>query len=145
MFTMVLVTFSIVTTVCVLNVYHRSPSTHHMPTWVKQLFLASLPTCLLMRRPGSVSVRSKPQQRSAKKNVSRTGKEKKQYSNSRRSDIPTDPNSFYVDEDIAPKCCWKVGDNQGSQWDADVEEAVDGVRYIAGHMKTEDDNEKVRS
>ncbi|XP_074520170.1 neuronal acetylcholine receptor subunit beta-2-like isoform X2 [Halichoeres trimaculatus] len=154
MFTMVLVTFSIVTTVCVLNVYHRSPSTHHMPTWVKQLFLASLPTCLLMRRPGSVRVRCKPQQRPAKKNVSRTGREKKQYSNSRRSDIPTDANSFYVDEDLAPKCCWKVGDTQGggnadsqrhkaAQWDADLEEAVDGVRYIAGHMKTEDDNEKI--
>uniref|UniRef100_A0A667WHY6 Cholinergic receptor, nicotinic, beta 5a n=1 Tax=Myripristis murdjan TaxID=586833 RepID=A0A667WHY6_9TELE len=39
MFTMVLVTFSIVTSVCVLNVHHRSPSTHHMPDWVKRLFL----------------------------------------------------------------------------------------------------------
>ncbi|EPQ12812.1 Neuronal acetylcholine receptor subunit beta-4 [Myotis brandtii] len=34
MFTMVLVTFSIVTSVCVLNVHHRSPSTHTMAPWV---------------------------------------------------------------------------------------------------------------
>uniref|UniRef100_A0A8C0IEK7 Cholinergic receptor nicotinic beta 2 subunit n=1 Tax=Bubo bubo TaxID=30461 RepID=A0A8C0IEK7_BUBBB len=39
MFTMVLVTFSIVTSVCVLNVHHRSPTTHTMPPWVRSLFL----------------------------------------------------------------------------------------------------------
>ncbi|XP_009956220.1 PREDICTED: neuronal acetylcholine receptor subunit beta-2, partial [Leptosomus discolor] len=39
MFTMVLVTFSIVTSVCVLNVHHRSPTTHTMPPWVRTLFL----------------------------------------------------------------------------------------------------------
>uniref|UniRef100_A0A452V222 Cholinergic receptor nicotinic beta 2 subunit n=1 Tax=Ursus maritimus TaxID=29073 RepID=A0A452V222_URSMA len=44
MFTMVLVTFSIVTSVCVLNVHHRSPSTHTMAPWVKVVFLEKLPT-----------------------------------------------------------------------------------------------------
>uniref|UniRef100_A0A8C9NZ42 Cholinergic receptor nicotinic beta 2 subunit n=1 Tax=Spermophilus dauricus TaxID=99837 RepID=A0A8C9NZ42_SPEDA len=39
MFTMVLVTFSIVTSVCVLNVHHRSPTTHTMAPWVKVVFL----------------------------------------------------------------------------------------------------------
>ncbi|XP_010149946.1 PREDICTED: neuronal acetylcholine receptor subunit beta-2, partial [Eurypyga helias] len=43
MFTMVLVTFSIVTSVCVLNVHHRSPTTHTMPPWVRTLFLRKLP------------------------------------------------------------------------------------------------------
>ncbi|EFB25792.1 hypothetical protein PANDA_011530, partial [Ailuropoda melanoleuca] len=51
MFTMVLVTFSIVTSVCVLNVHHRSPSTHTMAPWVKVVFLEKLPTLLFMQQP----------------------------------------------------------------------------------------------
>ncbi|XP_015421666.1 PREDICTED: neuronal acetylcholine receptor subunit beta-4 [Myotis davidii] len=46
MFTMVLVTFSIVTSVCVLNVHHRSPSTHTMAPWVQRCFLHQLPAFL---------------------------------------------------------------------------------------------------
>ncbi|OWK04906.1 CHRNB2 [Cervus elaphus hippelaphus] len=51
MFTMVLVTFSIVTSVCVLNVHHRSPTTHTMAPWVKVVFLEKLPTLLFMQQP----------------------------------------------------------------------------------------------
>ncbi|XP_009462982.1 PREDICTED: neuronal acetylcholine receptor subunit beta-2 [Nipponia nippon] len=51
MFTMVLVTFSIVTSVCVLNVHHRSPTTHTMPPWVRTLFLRKLPALLFMKQP----------------------------------------------------------------------------------------------
>lgn len=50
MFTMVLVTFSIVTSVCVLNVHHRSPTTHTMPPWVKVVFLDKLPALLFMKQ-----------------------------------------------------------------------------------------------
>uniref|UniRef100_A0A673HKV3 Neuronal acetylcholine receptor subunit beta-4-like n=1 Tax=Sinocyclocheilus rhinocerous TaxID=307959 RepID=A0A673HKV3_9TELE len=58
MFTMVLVTFSIITSVCVLNVHHRSPSTHNMPDWVKLVFLVRLPALLFMQRPRGNSTRS---------------------------------------------------------------------------------------
>lgn len=63
MFTMVLVTFSIVTSVCVLNVHHRSPSTHTMPPWVKVLFLVWLPALLCMRHPQNNSARQRLRQR----------------------------------------------------------------------------------
>ncbi|KAJ8273518.1 hypothetical protein GJAV_G00102520 [Gymnothorax javanicus] len=59
MFTMVLVTFSIVTSVCVLNVHHRSPTTHTMPPWVKQVFLDRLPTLLFMQQPRHGSQRQR--------------------------------------------------------------------------------------
>ncbi|XP_042594179.1 neuronal acetylcholine receptor subunit beta-2-like isoform X3 [Cyprinus carpio] len=59
MFAMVLVTFSIVTSVCVLNVHHRSPSTHTMPKWVKYYFLFRLPGFLFMRRPGESNKQAK--------------------------------------------------------------------------------------
>lgn len=158
MFTMVLVTFSIVSTVCVLNVHHRSPSTHHMPDWVKRIFLARLPTFLLMRHPGSSNTRNKPCQKYTKqsgvgKSCSPSVTEKKQYSNIRLGGIPTDTDSFYA-EDTPRRLCWNVGDLPdnfsdhqrplGAHSDTEMEEAVEGVKYIAEHMKTEDDDEGVR-
>uniref|UniRef100_A0A8D3AJR8 Cholinergic receptor, nicotinic, alpha 2b (neuronal) n=1 Tax=Scophthalmus maximus TaxID=52904 RepID=A0A8D3AJR8_SCOMX len=51
LFTMIFVTLSIVITVFVLNVHHRSPSTHKMPRWVHSVFLDMIPRWLFMRRP----------------------------------------------------------------------------------------------
>ena len=51
LFTMVMVTLSIIITVVVLNVHHRVPSTHTMPGWVKTVFLNYLPKLLLMKQP----------------------------------------------------------------------------------------------
>ena len=51
LFTMILVTLSIIVTVIVLNVHFRSPSTYTMSPWVRKVFLNILPRLLLMRRP----------------------------------------------------------------------------------------------
>ncbi|XP_072235614.1 neuronal acetylcholine receptor subunit alpha-2-like [Leuresthes tenuis] len=51
LFTMIFVTLSIIITVFVLNVHHRSPETHSMPRWVRRLFLAVVPRWLCMKRP----------------------------------------------------------------------------------------------
>ncbi|KAI4882042.1 hypothetical protein NFI96_012517, partial [Prochilodus magdalenae] len=51
LFTMIFVTLSIIITVFVLNVHHRSPRTHRMPHWVRQLFLHLVPRYLFMKRP----------------------------------------------------------------------------------------------
>ncbi|KAG7236164.1 hypothetical protein INR49_001274 [Caranx melampygus] len=48
---MIFVTLSIVITVFVLNVHHRSSATHTMPRWVRRLFLSAVPRWLCMRRP----------------------------------------------------------------------------------------------
>ncbi|KAG9328716.1 hypothetical protein JZ751_011371 [Albula glossodonta] len=39
LFTIIFVTLSIIFTVFMLNVHHRSPSTHRMPCWVRHVFL----------------------------------------------------------------------------------------------------------
>lgn len=42
---------SICVTVVVLNIHFRSPQTHTMSPWVKQVFINILPRLLIMRRP----------------------------------------------------------------------------------------------
>ena len=50
LFIMIFVTLSIIVTVFVINVHHRSSSTYHpMSPWVKTLFLQRLPRMLCMR------------------------------------------------------------------------------------------------
>ncbi|CAN9498440.1 unnamed protein product [Ophioblennius macclurei] len=51
LFTMIFVTLSIIITVFVLNVHHRSSETHTMPRWVRRLFLTAVPRWLCMKRP----------------------------------------------------------------------------------------------
>lgn len=51
LFTMILVTFSVVVTIAVLNVNFRSPATHRMAPWVRTVFLEFLPRVLCMQRP----------------------------------------------------------------------------------------------
>ncbi|XP_066518765.1 neuronal acetylcholine receptor subunit alpha-2 [Hoplias malabaricus] len=51
LFTMIFITLSIIITIFVLNVHHRSPQTHSMPRWVKWLFLDVVPRFLFIRRP----------------------------------------------------------------------------------------------
>ncbi|KAL0168605.1 hypothetical protein M9458_036827, partial [Cirrhinus mrigala] len=51
LFTMIFVTLSIVITVFVLNVHYRTPKTHTMPSWVRNVFLSLLPRVMFMTRP----------------------------------------------------------------------------------------------
>ncbi len=50
-FTMLLVTISIIATSITLNIHFRSTATHVMPDWVRKVFLYFLPRILRMRRP----------------------------------------------------------------------------------------------
>ncbi|XP_048809683.1 acetylcholine receptor subunit alpha isoform X2 [Lagopus muta] len=54
LFTMVFVIASIIITVIVINTHHRSPSTHTMPHWVRKIFIDTIPNIMFfstMKRP----------------------------------------------------------------------------------------------
>ena len=51
LFTVILVTLSILSSVIVLNVHYRSSTTHSIPNWCRRLFLNGLPRLLLMKKP----------------------------------------------------------------------------------------------
>ncbi|XP_048337638.1 neuronal acetylcholine receptor subunit beta-4 [Sphaerodactylus townsendi] len=146
MFTMVLVTFSIVTSVCVLNVHHRSPSTHAMPPWVKVVFIEKLPNFLFMQRPENNSARQRLYNRKKNKTESVC---------TDLSDLYKGP-TYFVNTASAKKYDLKLiesSDNMGSHQDVrlrssakfspEVQEAIDGVSFIADHMRSEDNNESV--
>ena len=48
---MILVTFSVVVTIGVLNVNFRTPATHKMAPWVRKAFIDFLPRYLFIKRP----------------------------------------------------------------------------------------------
>ena len=153
LFTMILVTLSIIVTVIVLNVHFRSPKTHKMSPWVRKVFLSILPRLLIMRRP-NVDRDKSP------KVVVRTcnGVEIRDtygegfrlsrdmtYDNtlgcqpfgngggtSRGDMLGRSENGFDESE-------FELTEAQRSQFNPQVIHAIEGVRYIAEHLKEEDD------
>ena len=90
-FTMVLVTASIVASVCVLNIHYRGPSTHDMPKWLRKTFLQVLPRFIFVNKNLNFTV------------------ETDIYHESK--------NSFYEENktDMCPTVSWKKGTKKGSE------------------------------
>ncbi|XP_053172907.1 neuronal acetylcholine receptor subunit alpha-4-like isoform X4 [Scomber japonicus] len=111
LFTMVFVTLSIIITVFVLNVHHRSPQTHCMPHWVRRVFLDLVPRVLFMKRPPGVA------KQHCKKLIEMmhetlTAESSKDATTQQDPILPT----------ISPA----------------VQRAIEGVQYIADHLRAED-------
>ncbi|XP_027425047.1 neuronal acetylcholine receptor subunit beta-4 [Zalophus californianus] len=154
MFTMVLVTFSIVTSVCVLNVHHRSPSTHTMAPWVRRCFLHKLPTFLFMKRPDSSPSRTpQPCQprptRSEATSASATGP-------ASAPNLYGSSMYFVNPASAAPKSLAGSGSGSNAAGTArgfqlrssgrfrqDVQDALEGVSFIAQHMRSDDQDQSV--
>lgn len=170
MFTMVLVTFSIITSVCVLNIHHRSPSTHTMPSWVKLIFLVKLPSLLFMRRPQNNSARQRLQSQRclrAKRDILGLGCPPKSsitmlssallspgyvFSTPGQKNVaPSLSCGSYGKGDLRPTTYLPGGLNitqnlqqsSSADWAADVQEALSGVRFVAEHMMEDDDDQSV--
>lgn len=150
MFTMVLVTFSIVTSVCVLNVHHRSPTTHTMAPWVKVIFLEKLPTLLFMQQP---------RHRCARQRLRLRRRQREREAGALFSREPTsgaaDSCACFVNRasvqgvagafgaEATPAAAGAGAGSAETPCGCGLREAVDGVRFIADHMRSEDDDQSV--
>lgn len=152
MFTMVLVTFSIVTSVCVLNVHHRAPSTHTMAPWVQRCFLHQLPAFLFMKRPGGPARASQPgRPRPARSAASAAGP-------AGSPGVYGSPSAYFVNPEAgAPKAPANANGSSdlvgipgdfrqraaSGRFPRDVQEALEGVSFIARHMRSDDKDQSV--
>ncbi|KAM9861305.1 neuronal acetylcholine receptor subunit beta-4 [Aulostomus maculatus] len=171
MFTMVLVTFSIITSVCVLNVHHRSPSTHTMPSWVKLIFLIKLPALLFMRRPHNNSGSQRLRQQRclrARRAILGLGYPVQTGTVKSSSVLLSSDSAFSTPghKNVVPPLAYSHSSKKGdmrssdylpsgfpstqdlhqrgsSDWVADVQEAANGVRFVAEHMMGDDDDQSV--
>ncbi|XP_039705750.1 neuronal acetylcholine receptor subunit beta-2 [Pteropus medius] len=141
MFTMVLVTFSIVTSVCVLNVHHRSPTTHTMAPWVKVVFLEKLPTLLFMQQPRRHCARQRLRQRRRQREREAPG-----ALLFRGAPGGADSCTCFVNRASVQGLAGAFGAEPApaaGPCGCGLREAVDGVRFIADHMRSEDDDQSV--
>ncbi|KAM8934797.1 acetylcholine receptor subunit alpha-1-A [Pelodytes ibericus] len=116
LFTMMFVIASIVITVIVINTHHRSPSTHIMPEWVRKVFIDKIPSIMFfstMKRPS--------QQKQGKKIFT--------------EDIDI--------SDISGKLGTAAVTSQSPILkSSDVKSAIDGVKYIAETMNSDQESNK---
>ncbi|PNJ34614.1 CHRNB3 isoform 1 [Pongo abelii] len=109
LFIMIFVTLSIIVTVFVINVHHRSSSTYHpMAPWVKRLFLQKLPKLLCMKdHVDRYSFPEKDDSQPVVKGKALEKKKQKQLSDGEKVLV------------------------------AFLEKAADSIRYISRHVKKE--------
>nr|ACF60610.1 nicotinic acetylcholine receptor alpha subunit [Ancylostoma caninum] len=133
LFTMVLVTLSVVVTVVTLNVHYRSPTTHNMPEWVRHFFIEVLPKYLLMKRPQPPGHYCSSGTDTLKAPASRSSLGEN-YCKIYRSDM----SSFF--ERVIPIDLLPDRDARDSP---QARSAVESVAYIADHLKNEEQDKQV--
>lgn len=165
LFTMILVTLSIVVTVVVLNIHFRSPLTHQMPPWVRRVFLHVLPKLLWMRRPKSIDPLHYHMTSINRNNLAPTHRgrttttttnlvvplfrsspyqiRKKKRSLLDDCDIDHDGLGMLDDDDAQAKR-YQHSD-EPSLYPHEIKKAFEGLKCIASHMRQEDEEKKVTS
>ena len=142
LFTMILVTLSIVVTVVVLNIHFRSPLTHQMPPWVRRVFLQVLPKLLWMRRPKTIDplqFNSGTYHKDQTKMI-RTSSYQNYQMNAR---LLSGSNLDLERLDDENQLRDTEHSTQSSLYPHEIKKAFDGLKCIAANMRQEDEEKKV--
>nr|AHE40764.1 nicotinic acetylcholine receptor subunit alpha 1 [Rhipicephalus sanguineus] len=131
-FTMILVTVSVLVTIAVLNVHFRSPSTHRMAPWVRRLFVHLMPRLLLMRPP---------QYRIEVDEGSSSSAKSAHQGNAHVDDSVIMPEPLLL---ARPQGLRQADPVVGDQPPGDIERAIHNAMFIAQHIDNNDDFESIR-
>ncbi|XP_067931107.1 acetylcholine receptor subunit alpha-like 1 [Watersipora subatra] len=131
LFTMILVTLSVVITVVVLNIDGRTKATHSMPPWLKNLGLHILPKLLFMERP-------KPLAMGVKDKIAKEVKLAMQRSNG------THPNSPNGRQQASGEPAASTKKPRKLRYPPEIERALEDINFIADQLREEDEEEQVQ-
>ncbi|KAK2151149.1 hypothetical protein LSH36_374g03034 [Paralvinella palmiformis] len=171
LFTFIMNIFTILITVIIINWNFRTPRTHRMPRWVRVVFLNYLPRILFMKRPNHAdrwSEKSYSRMNAAAASAAASGSgsgalpDSRAYTplNARQRDL------LELSEVHHPNCRMsrkrgggaggvgpeeagsRPGDPDGEpglnfQMTPETHKAIEAVRFIAAHLKNEDDYAEV--
>lgn len=132
-FTMILVTVSVLVAIAVLNVHFRSPSTHRMAPWVRRLFVHLMPRLLLMRPP------------QYRIEVDEGSSAKSPHQGNAHGGMHVD-DSMIMPEPLllARPQGLHQAEPVGDQPPGDLERAIHNAMFIAQHIDNNDDFESIR-
>ncbi|XP_029310749.1 acetylcholine receptor subunit beta isoform X1 [Cottoperca gobio] len=146
MFTMILVTFSVILSVVVLNLHHRSANTHVMPMWVRKIFIHMLPPYLGMLRPKvetPLSLETIPRREKKMVAISKVADEyfiRKPDS----SILFPKPNRFQPEGMCTDMRKFIDGPSSYLTLPDELKTAIDAINYIAEALQAEKDDEAMK-
>ncbi|XP_076843547.1 acetylcholine receptor subunit beta [Brachyhypopomus gauderio] len=145
MFTMVLVTFSVILSVVVLNLHHRSGNTHDMPLWVRQIFLHKLPPYLGIQRPKLETTLpvERPPKKDTPKAISR-GADEYFIRKPNTSVLFPKPNRYQPDGLCTDLRKFIDGPSLHLTLPPELKSAVEAVCYIAEQLQAEKDSDALK-
>ncbi|XP_060635890.2 acetylcholine receptor subunit beta isoform X1 [Anolis sagrei] len=145
MFTMTLVTFSVILSVVDLNLHHRSPSTHEMPDWVRQIFIHKLPPYLGLRRPKPEPVVKPPPLPPKQEFTVKTNRRTDEYFIRTPAYEFPKPNRFQLEAFSTDMKKFIEGPSSHSvTLPPDLKSAMNAVLYIAEQLQEEEDHDTLR-
>ncbi|KAM4836941.1 neuronal acetylcholine receptor subunit alpha-2 [Thomomys bottae] len=147
LFTMVFVTLSIVITVFVLNVHHRSPGTYAMPGWVRGPLLGCLPRWLQLSRPRPPELKLSPSSHWLESNVDGEGEEGEEEEGWACAGPPHPALDVLYSRGglhLGPKAEAVPSPDSDLLLSPQIHKALEGVHYIADHLRLEDAGAKVK-
>ena len=150
LFTTIVVSISVISSVVVLNVNYRGASTHSMPRCTRWLFLEIFPKFLFMKRPvidsdgdnGEDHIEFHPGQ-SDLAGFENPYKRRLTPVYPSMDENPQYPSSFDEKNTNMDVFCEACSRKRMARWPPNVKKASDGALFIAKHMKDDDDSMKV--